>query len=92
MVREVPVGTSYGLSARQVFRLKVHAVGRQNKLRLRLGCRGTVPKRPESLRDAPLVASRDVDIAGLENAAEVGLVGSPSAQPLDRRLLVAKGF
>jgi predicted XRE-type DNA-binding protein len=33
-----------------------------------------------------------VDVAGLENAAEVGLVRRPGAQALDRRLLVAEGF
>ncbi len=34
----------------------------------------------------------DVDVVGLENAAEVGLVRDTRAQPLERRLLVPEGF
>jgi hypothetical protein len=33
-----------------------------------------------------------VDVAGLENAAQVGLVRRPGAQALDGRGLVAEGF
>ena len=33
-----------------------------------------------------------MDVVGLKNAAEVGLVRRTRAQPLDRRLLVAEGF
>jgi hypothetical protein len=46
----------------------------------------------QRLRDLSCVAGQDVDVAGLENAAEVGLVRRPRAQALDGRLLVAKGF
>lgn len=33
-----------------------------------------------------------MNVVGLENTAEVGLVRCTSAQPLDRRLFVAEGF
>ena len=46
----------------------------------------------ERLRDLPCVAGQDVDVVGLENAAEVGLVRRAGAQPLDGRFLVAEGF
>lgn len=92
MVREVWIGAGYGFAACQILGFEIDAVGRQNEFGPRLGCRGTVLQRPESLRDAALVAGGDVDIASLENATEVGLVRRPGAQPLDRRLLVAEGF
>ena len=41
---------------------------------------------------SPVGADRDVDVVGLENAAQVGLVRCARAQPLDRRFLVAEGF
>ena len=41
---------------------------------------------------SPLSQVGDVDVVGLQDAAEVGLVRRARAQPLDRRLLVAEGF
>ena len=41
---------------------------------------------------SPGGADGDVDVVGLKDAAEVGLVRRARAQPLDRRLLVAEGF
>jgi hypothetical protein len=33
-----------------------------------------------------------MDVAGLENAAKVGFVGGPGAQPFDRRFFVSECF
>ena len=41
---------------------------------------------------SPGAADGDVDVVGLKDAAEVGLVRCACAQALDRRLLVAEGF
>ena len=41
---------------------------------------------------SPGAADGDMDVVGLEDAAQVGLVRLALAQPLDRRLLVAEGF
>lgn len=46
----------------------------------------------QRLRHPPSVAGQNVDVAGLEHAAEVGLVRRPRAQALDGRRLVAEGF
>lgn len=46
----------------------------------------------EGLRDLAAVASGDMDVVGLKNAAEVGFVRRAAAQALDRRGLVAEGF
>ncbi len=44
------------------------------------------------LRDLAGRCDGDVDVVGLKDAAEVGLVRLALAQALDRRLLVAEGF
>ena len=92
VIGEVLEGTDDGVAACQVFRLEVRAVGREDELRLGLGGGWAVLERLERLRDLPGSAGQDVDVVGLEDAAEVGLVRRPGAKALDRRLLVAKGF
>ncbi len=92
MVREVLIGAGDGLAARQVLGLEVRSVGRQNELRLRLGGRRAGLQRGKRLRDLARRADGDVDVVGLKDAAQVGLVRCARAQPLDRRLLVAEGF
>ena len=90
VVGEVLVGAGDGLAAGQVFGLEVRAVGGEDELRLGLGGGGAVLQRLERLRDLPGVAGQDVDVVGLENAAEVGLVRRARAQALDRRSLLPK--
>ena len=69
----------------------VPSVARMN-FALALAVAGLCLERLERLRHLPCVAGQDVDVVGLENAAEVGLVRRPRAKALDRRLLVAEGF
>ena len=92
VVGEVLEGAGDRLAAGQVFGLEVRAVGGEDELRLGLGGGGAVLERLERLRDLPCLAGQDVDVVGLENAAEVGLVRRPGAKALDRRRLVAEGF
>jgi hypothetical protein len=92
MVGKVREGAGDRLAACQVFRLEVRAVGSEDELRLGLGGGGAVLERFERLRHRACVAGQDVDVAGLENAAEVGPVRRPRTKALDRRILVAEGF
>ena len=89
---KVLVGAGDRFAARQVLGLEVYSVGRQDEFRLRLGGRRAGLQRGERLRDLARRADGDVDVVGLKNAAQVGLVRGARAQPLDRRLLVAEGF
>ena len=41
---------------------------------------------------SPAACDGDVDVVGLQDAAQVGLVGRAGAQPLDRGFLVAEGL
>ena len=58
MVGKVLVGAGDGLAARQVLGLEIHAVGRQDELRLRFGGRGARLQRRQRLRDLSRVARR----------------------------------
>ena len=92
VVGKVLEGTGDGLAAGQVLGLEVHAIGGEDELRLGLGRRRAGLESGQRLGHPPCVAGQDVDVAGLENTAEVGLVRRPRAQALDGRRLVAKGF
>ena len=92
MIGEVLEAACDCLAACQVFRLKIRAVGSKDELRLGFGGSGAVLERFECLRDLSCLAGQDVDVVGLENAAEVGLVRRPGAKALDRRLLITEGF
>ncbi len=92
VVGKVLEGTGDGLAAVQVFGLEVRAIGGEDELRLGLGRRRADLEGGQRLRDPPCVAGQDVDVAGLENTAEVGLVRRPRTQALDGRRLVAKGL
>ena len=88
MVGKVLVGAGDGLAARQVFGLKVRAVGRQDELRFALWrSRGSAFSAVSVFVTCPASQVGDMDIVGLKNAAKVGFVRCASAQPLDRRLL-----
>ena len=91
MVGKVLVGTGDGrLTACEFLCFKVDAVGGENELRLCLdGCR-TVLERAKRLRYVSSVSGQDMNVVGLENATEVGLVGCARAQPLDSGVLVAE--
>ena len=92
MVRKVLISTRNGFTVRQVLRLKINSIGRQDKLRFRFGGRGTLPQRRQHLRDLSRGARTNVDVVSLENAAQVRLVRCAGSQPFDRCLLVAEGF
>ncbi|HEV8524398.1 MAG TPA: hypothetical protein VGQ71_07845 [Terriglobales bacterium] len=92
MVWEVLEGAGDGLAAGQVFGLEVRAVRGKDELRLGLGRRRAGLESGQRLRHPTCVAGQDVDVAGLENAAQVGLVRRPSAKAFDGRRLVAEGF
>ena len=77
---------------RQVLGFKTDAVGREDELRLCFSGRRALPQRPQRVRDLVRVACRYVNVIGLKNTAEVGLVRGARAEPLDRRVLVAERF
>src|SRR5208282_4778308 len=72
-VGEVLVGTGDRLAAGQLLGLKIHAVRGKNELRLGLDGRGAFTQRGQRPRQVAVFASSNVDVVGLENAAEVGL-------------------
>ena len=92
VIGKVLEGAGDGLAAGQVFGLEVRAVRSKDELRLGLGRRRAGLESGQRLRHPPSVAGQNVDVAGLENTAEVGFVRRPRTQALDCRRLVAKGF
>lgn len=92
MIREVGIGTGDGFAVDEVLGLEVCTVGSEDELRLGLGRCRTSLKRRKRWRDLPCVAGQDVDVAGLEHAAEIGLVGRATSQALEGCSLIAEGF
>jgi hypothetical protein len=90
VIGEVGVGAGDRFAAGQVLRLENSTVGGENESRLRLRCGGARPQRGQRLRDRAWRANGDVNVACLENATQVGLVGCARAQPLDRGFPVAE--
>ncbi|XRP74414.1 hypothetical protein HF292_007165 [Acidithiobacillus ferruginosus] len=92
MIGKVLKGTGDGLAAGQVFGLEVRAIGGEDELRLGLGRRRAGLEGGQRLRHPPCVAGKNVDVTGLENTVEVGLVRRTGAKALEGRRLVAEGF
>ncbi len=92
VIGKVFEGAGDCLAAGQVFGLEVRAVRSKDELRLGLGRRRAGLEGGQRLRDPPCVAGQDVDVAGLENTAKIGLVRRSRAQAFDGGRLVAKGF
>ncbi len=90
MIGEILVGAGNSFAARQILGLEIGTVGGEDEFGFRLGGRRTVFKRLERFCDLSRIAGQDMNIVGLKNAAEVGLVGRARAQALDGGLLVAK--
>ena len=79
VIREVLERAGSSLTAGQVFGLEVRAVGSKDEFRLGLGRRRTGLEGGQRLRHLPDIALQGVDVAGLENAAQIGLVRRPGA-------------
>ena len=92
MVREVLEGTGNRVATAQVFGLEVRAIGRQDEPRLGLGGGWADLQGAQCLRHLAGIAGQDVDVVGLKDAAQVGLVRCTGTQTLEGRFLVAKGF
>ena len=92
MVRKVGVGAGDRLAGRQIFGLEGVSIGCQNEFRLGSGGRRAGLERDKRLRDLAGGGDGDMDVVGLEDAAQVGFVRLALAQALDRRLLVAEGL
>src|SRR5262249_25852974 len=86
------IGAGYRLAARQVLGLEVDPIGCEDEFRLRLGRGRTCLQRRESLGDLALATAGNVDVVGLKNAAQVGLIRCASAKPFDRRVLIPEGL
>lgn len=71
VVGEVVKGAGDRIAGCQVFRLEVRAVGSEDELRLGLGGGRAVFERLECFRYLSRLASQDVDVVSLEDAAEV---------------------
>ena len=93
VVRKIYVGASDRRIIRgYVFSLKEVAVGRQHKARFRPRGRRAGLQRRKRFRDLARLASGDVNVVCLKDAAQIGLVGFAFAQALDRGFLVAERF
>ena len=94
MVIEIGIVAGDGFAIHQVLRLEVVAVRRQNKLRLILRRRRTLPQRRQRVRHCPRRAHLDVNVAALQHPTQVRLVGTAlgALELLDRRRFVAKRF
>src|SRR6476620_11199234 len=92
MIREVPISAGGRLTARKVLGLESVSIGRQNELGLGSGGRWADLKRGERLRDLAGAYDGDMDVVGLKNSANVGLVRLSFAKALEGRLLVAEGL
>jgi hypothetical protein len=91
MVREVSIGAGNRAIVRgQVFRLKKIAVRRQHKARLRPSRRWARFQRRKRPRDLAGLACGNMDVVGLQDAAQIGLVGLALTQSLERGLLVSE--
>jgi hypothetical protein len=88
------LGVSAGdcLAARQILGLERLAIGCESKFRPGPGRRRAGLQRDKSLGDLAGRGNGDVDIAGLKDATQIGLVGLAFAQTLKRRLLVSEGL
>ena len=86
------VGVSAGdrLAGGKVFSLKIGAIGGQHEFRLGLGGGGTGFELRKGRCDFPCPADFQMNVVGLKNAAQVGLVGRSALQALDGGRLVSK--
>ena len=92
MVRKCRIGAGDGLTACQILRFKAFAIGRQGEFGLGAGRGGAGLQGVQGGGHLAGVAGGDVDVVGLQHAAQVGFIGSPAAQPLERGFLIAEGF
>ena len=91
MVGEIGVAAGDGLAGDDILGLKVSTIGGEDELRLGAGGGGAVAQRSEGCRDVARRTGFQVDVAGLQDAANVGLVGRSIAQALYGGVLVAEG-
>ncbi|MDG1431914.1 MAG: hypothetical protein P8Q23_10120 [Paracoccaceae bacterium] len=92
VIGEVFVGAGNRFTRGQVFGLKVSTVRREYEFGFSFGGRWAGLQFRQSLCDIALVTDGNVDVVGLKNASKIGLVGSPGAQPFERRGLVPECF
>ena len=92
MVGEIGVAAGDGLASGDIFGFQINAIGGKDELRLGAGGGGAIAQGGERCRDIARRTGRKVDVVGLQDAAEVGLVRRAGAQPLDGRVLVAEGY
>ena len=93
MIRKILVRAGDGrLGACEFLRFEVETVSGQDELRLRFPGRRTRFECSQRLRHLTGVASQDVNVACLENSAEVRFVRCACAQAFYGGLLVAEGF
>ncbi len=78
------------IAADKIFGFEGLAIGGQDEFRFRAGCRRAVPQRGKGLRHLSARRDRDMDIAGLQNAAQIGFVGRTAAQFLQGGCLVSE--
>jgi len=91
MIGESGVTAGDGFTGGDVLGLEIDAIGGEDELRLGAGGGGAVAKGCQGRCDIARRAGREVDVVGLQDAADIGLVRCAGAQPLDRRVLVAEG-
>jgi len=92
MIGEVGIGADDRRIVReQILGLKIHAVGSKDETRLRPSCSRAGSQRGEGLANHARGCGDDMDVVGLQDAAEVRLVRRARAKPLDRRFLIAEG-
>lgn len=90
MIREIGIVACDRLTARPILSLKRIAVRREDELGLGRRRFRTVAQQAKRGLDLTGIAGRDMDVAALKDAADIGLVGRAGAQPLDGGLRVAE--
>lgn len=74
MVRKIGIGAGNAFAGFEVFGLEGDAIGGEDELSLAARCGGAGPQRSELFSHATSFGGGNMDVAGLENAAHIGLV------------------
>jgi hypothetical protein len=92
VIGEIRVGAGDGFAGFDFFGFKAFAIGSENEAGFGPAGGRAVLERCQGFRHFACLGDCDVDIAGLQDAAEIGFVRCARAQALEGGFLVAKGL
>src|ERR1043166_1469970 len=90
VIREIGVVTGNCLAVDDIFSLDGFSVGSENELGLLLRCRSTAPQLRKSRGHFSLRAYFDMNVAPLQDAANVRMIRNSGAEFSDCRLLISE--